>query len=162
GILLRPAPEERPGPQALADSRRAADRDHHLDRTHLPPSSPTGSPGPIDPHRVRDHHEPDRQPGGLTPADTYPRISPYPRWPVSSACRPRSSAALTSAGTNPPSPVSSTFPASICSNRASSCPEAFNCSTRSWPVGSSGFFSSVMVMILTVPLGTAYTDHLTR
>uniref|UniRef100_UPI00262977A6 integrase core domain-containing protein n=1 Tax=uncultured Micrococcus sp. TaxID=114051 RepID=UPI00262977A6 len=24
------------------------------------------------------------------------------------------------------------------------------------------FFSSVMVMILTVPLGTAYTDHLTR
>src|SRR5699024_5973300 len=86
----------------------------------------------------------------------------YPRWPVSSACRPRSSAALTSAGTNPPSPVSSTFPASICSNRASSCPEAFNCSTRSWPVGSSGFFSSVMVMILTVPLGTAYTDHLTR
>ncbi|MBU8794664.1 hypothetical protein, partial [Micrococcus luteus] len=25
-----------------------------------------------------------------------------------------------------------------------------------------GFFSSIMVMILTVPLGTAYTDHLTR
>ncbi|MEB2538417.1 cation transporter, partial [Micrococcus luteus] len=24
------------------------------------------------------------------------------------------------------------------------------------------FFSSIMVMILTVPLGTAYTDHLTR
>src|SRR5699024_8372058 len=72
------------------------------------------------------------------------------------------SAALTSAGTNPPSPVSSTFPASICSKRASSCPEAFNCSTRSWPVGSSCLFSSVMVMILTVPLGTAYTDHLTR
>ncbi|MGW9716953.1 hypothetical protein, partial [Micrococcus aloeverae] len=30
------------------------------------------------------------------------------------------------------------------------------------PEGSPGFFSSVMVMILTVPLGTAYTDHLTR
>src|SRR5699024_5790942 len=86
----------------------------------------------------------------------------YPRWPVSSACRPRSSAALTSAGTNPPSPVSSTFPASICSKRASSCPEAFSCSTKSWPVGSSGFFSSVMVMLLTVPPSTAYTDLLTR
>src|SRR5699024_9907693 len=86
----------------------------------------------------------------------------YPRWPVSSACSPRSSAALTSAGTNPPSPVSSTFPASICSKRASSCPEAFSCSTKSWPDGSPCFFSSVMVMILTVPLGTAYTDHLTR
>ncbi|WP_336649314.1 hypothetical protein, partial [Micrococcus luteus] len=36
------------------------------------------------------------------------------------------------------------------------------CSTRSWPEGSPGFFSSIMVMILTVPLGTAYTDHLTR
>lgn len=32
-----------------------------------PPTSPTG---PIDPHRLRDHHEPDRQPGGITPADT--------------------------------------------------------------------------------------------
>ncbi|MFP5199875.1 hypothetical protein, partial [Micrococcus luteus] len=41
-------------------------------------------------------------------------------------------------------------------------PEAFSCSTRSWPEGSPGFFSSIMVMILTVPLGTAYTDHLTR
>src|SRR5699024_6392821 len=70
GILLRATPEERPRPQAMADSRRAADRDHHLDREDLPPTTPTGPPGPIDPHRVRDHHEPDRQPGGLTPADT--------------------------------------------------------------------------------------------
>lgn len=43
--------------------------DHHLDRTHLPPSSPAGSPGSIDPDRVRDHYEPDCQYGGLTPAD---------------------------------------------------------------------------------------------
>ncbi|MGP5292621.1 integrase core domain-containing protein [Brachybacterium tyrofermentans] len=30
----------------------------------------------MDPHRVRDHHGPDRQPGGLTAAVTCSRISP--------------------------------------------------------------------------------------
>src|SRR5699024_9282062 len=37
----------------------------------------------------------------------------YPRWSVSSACKPRSSAALINAGTMPPSPVSCTSPESI-------------------------------------------------
>ncbi len=42
GVLLRSAAEERPGPQEVADSRRAADRDHHLDRADLlPPTPPT-------------------------------------------------------------------------------------------------------------------------
>src|SRR5690625_7481827 len=58
--------EERPGPTPLADPRGAADRDHHLDREDLSPSAPAGSPGSIDPHRIRHHHEPGRT-RGLTP-----------------------------------------------------------------------------------------------
>src|SRR5690606_34398556 len=56
----------------------APDRDHHLDRADLSPPPPAGQSGPIDLHRVRDHHEPDRQPGGLNPAVTCSRISPPP------------------------------------------------------------------------------------
>src|SRR5699024_10788901 len=78
GIVLRAAPEERPGPQAPADPRRAPHRDHHWghlplageDREDLSPTPPAGSPGPIDPHRIRDHHEPGRGPRGLTPTVT--------------------------------------------------------------------------------------------
>src|SRR5699024_10707471 len=67
GVLLRTAPEERPGPEAVADPRRAPDRDRHLDRTQVSPPPTTGPSGSIDPHRIRDHHEPGREPRGLTP-----------------------------------------------------------------------------------------------
>src|SRR5699024_10676255 len=67
GVLLRTAPEERPGPEAVADPRRAPDRDRHLDRTQVSPPPSTGPSGSIDPHRIRDHHEPGREPRGLTP-----------------------------------------------------------------------------------------------
>src|SRR5699024_9427945 len=67
GVLLRASPEERPGSQALEDPRRAADRHHHLDREDLPPTTPAGPPGSIDPHRIRDHHEPRRGTRGLRP-----------------------------------------------------------------------------------------------
>lgn len=40
-------------------------RHHHLDRTHLPPTTTTGPPRPIDPCRIRDHHDP-RRTGGVT------------------------------------------------------------------------------------------------
>ena len=53
-----PAAEERPRSAHLDDSRRAANRDRHLDRTHLPPPTTTEPPRPIDPHRIRDHHDP--------------------------------------------------------------------------------------------------------
>ncbi len=49
GVLLRAAAEERPEPQTVAHSRGAPDRDHHLDRTNLPPPPPAGQPGPVDP-----------------------------------------------------------------------------------------------------------------
>src|SRR5699024_1108977 len=67
GVLLPTAPEERPGPEAVADPRRAPDRDRHLDRTQVSPPPSTGPSGSIDPHRIRDHHEPGREPRGLTP-----------------------------------------------------------------------------------------------
>jgi transposase InsO family protein len=50
--------KERPGPSTLGDAPAAQDRDRHLDRTHLPPPTPTTTPRPIDPHRIRDHHDP--------------------------------------------------------------------------------------------------------
>jgi putative transposase len=44
--------------RSWGNPRRPAHRDHHLDQTHLPPP-PTPSPSrPIDPHRIRDHHDP--------------------------------------------------------------------------------------------------------
>src|SRR5699024_8753262 len=51
----------------VADPRRAPDRDRHLDRTQVSPPPSTGPSGSIDPHRIRDHHEPGREPRGLTP-----------------------------------------------------------------------------------------------
>ena len=52
-----PAAEERPRPPHLGHPRGAADRDRDLDRADLPPPPPTGRSRPIDPHRVRDHHD---------------------------------------------------------------------------------------------------------
>jgi hypothetical protein len=47
----------------------------HLDRTDLPPSKTPSRPWPIDSHRIRDHHDPDRSTSGLTPV-TYPCSRP--------------------------------------------------------------------------------------
>src|SRR5690606_23949647 len=59
GVLLRPAPEERPEPPTpLGDPRRAPHRDRHLDRTHLPPPPTPTRPRPLDPHRIRNDHDP--------------------------------------------------------------------------------------------------------
>ena len=60
----------------LGHPRRAADRDRHLDRTDLPPPPPAGRPRPIDPHRVRDHHDHTSRSGCLTQPVTYPCSSP--------------------------------------------------------------------------------------
>ncbi|MDT5015999.1 MAG: putative transposase [Mycobacterium sp.] len=57
GVLLRAPAEERPQPTNLGHPRRAPDRDRDLDRTDLPPTPQTRRPRPIDPHRVRDHHD---------------------------------------------------------------------------------------------------------
>ena len=46
-----------------------------IERT-LPPSPPTSSPQPIDAHRIRDDHDPDRRPSGLTHLVTESRSSP--------------------------------------------------------------------------------------
>src|SRR5699024_477547 len=80
GVLLFAAPEERPGPQALADPRGAPDRDHYLDRADLSPPPQAGPPGPIDPHRIRDHHEPGREPRGLTPQLSPDRAAVPTEW----------------------------------------------------------------------------------
>ena len=55
GIVPLALAEERPRPQALADPRRAALRDHPLDRAHLQPSSPSTSTREAHPRRVRTH-----------------------------------------------------------------------------------------------------------
>src|SRR5690606_22129268 len=49
----------------MGHTRRAPHRDRDLDRTHLPPTPQTSPPRPLDPHRIRNHHEPHRHPGGL-------------------------------------------------------------------------------------------------
>src|SRR5699024_5667452 len=132
GVLLFAAPEERPGPQALADPRGAPDRDHYLDRADLSPPPQAGPPGPIDPHRIRDHHEPGREPRGLTPQLSPDRaavpvahdidacmnriaravIGAYPPGPPASCCAPstygrtRRSYAANAAAWSLPSPSS--------------------------------------------------------
>ena len=57
--------KERSRPAAMDHSWRRTHRDHHLDRTHLPPPSTPTHPRTIDPHRLRGHHDPHPQ-GGLT------------------------------------------------------------------------------------------------
>jgi putative transposase len=66
GELLLPAPEERPEPAHVDHPRRAPDGDRHLDRTHLAPTPAPRRTGPVDPHRVRDHHDHDSQSGCVT------------------------------------------------------------------------------------------------
>ncbi len=59
GIVLRVPAEKRPQPPpSLGHPRSVADRDRHLDRTGRPQSTPTSTPRPVDPDRVRDHHDP--------------------------------------------------------------------------------------------------------
>src|SRR5664280_347821 len=70
------APEEGPQPAALEQPPRVADRDHHLDRTHLPPPPTTTPTRPIDSHRIRDHHDHTGHPGRLTQPVTKTCSSP--------------------------------------------------------------------------------------
>jgi putative transposase len=51
-IVLRPAPEERPGPATLGHPSRATPGDCDLDRTHLPPPTPASPPRAAHPDRV--------------------------------------------------------------------------------------------------------------
>ena len=44
--------------RTLGHPRRTPHRDRHLDRTDLPPPPTTTRPRPVDPHRIRDHHDP--------------------------------------------------------------------------------------------------------
>jgi len=53
GVLLQPAPEERPQQAPLDLTRRAAQRHRVLDRTHLQPSTPTTLPRPAHTCRIR-------------------------------------------------------------------------------------------------------------
>ena len=52
GVLLRPAPEERPEHPPLGHPRPAAPGHRDLDRTHLPPPASATSPRPAHPGRV--------------------------------------------------------------------------------------------------------------
>jgi excisionase family DNA binding protein len=76
GILLRTPPKERPRPAPLDHPPRTPAGDHHLDRTHLPPPTPTSQPRPIDPHRIRNHHDHTGHPSHLTQPVTQRCISP--------------------------------------------------------------------------------------
>ncbi len=76
GELLQPAPEERPGPPPLGHPRRVTYRDRHLDRTHLPPAPPPGCPRPVDPDRIRSHHDLTGQSGRVNETVTYPCSRP--------------------------------------------------------------------------------------
>src|SRR5690606_25398422 len=76
GELLQPAAEERAQPPHLDHPRRTADRDRHLDRTDLPPATPASLSRPIDPDRVRGHHEHASRPGCVTTTVTYPCSRP--------------------------------------------------------------------------------------
>ena len=75
----RAAPDQTapPGPPPLGHPTAVADRDHHLDRTDLPPTTPTSPPRPIDPHGVRDHHGHHRGACRLTTTVTYMCSSPH-------------------------------------------------------------------------------------
>src|SRR6185503_16793492 len=52
------------------------DRDRHLDRTHLPPSSPPGHARPVDPDRIRSDHDHTGQSGRVTETVTFPCSRP--------------------------------------------------------------------------------------
>jgi putative transposase len=52
GIVLLAAAKERPRPETLDDTRRAPHRDHRLDRTHLPPPTPSTRARKTHTHRI--------------------------------------------------------------------------------------------------------------
>src|SRR6185503_20137312 len=79
GELLLAAAEQRPQPPAMAHPRTAPDRDRDLDRADLPSAPPPDCTRPIDPHRIRDDHDPNRHPSGLTEPVTYPCSRPFNR-----------------------------------------------------------------------------------
>ena len=58
-------------------TRRTADRDHQLDRAHLPPPPPPATTRTVDPHRIRDDHEHTRGASRLTTAVTYSGSRPF-------------------------------------------------------------------------------------
>lgn len=66
GVILRATATQRPRPLAVGHPRTTPDRDRHLDRTDLPPQTPPSPPRPIDPDRIRDHHQ-HRRNRGMTP-----------------------------------------------------------------------------------------------
>ena len=74
--FFAPAAEERPRPPHLGHPPRAADRDRDLDRTDLPPPPTPRRPRPIDPYRVRDHHDHTSHSGRVTQPVTYRCSSP--------------------------------------------------------------------------------------
>src|SRR5947207_11999242 len=57
GIVLRPAPEERPGPPALVNQGGTAPGHHYLDRAHLPPTAASAPARPPHTHRIRDNQQ---------------------------------------------------------------------------------------------------------
>jgi hypothetical protein len=77
--FFQPAAEERPEPTVLGHPRGAPDRDRDLDRQGLSPPPQAGLTGPIDPHRVRDHHDRASHSGCVTEPVTRScsRPSPY-------------------------------------------------------------------------------------
>ena len=80
-LLCLDAADPVPGASVLLNGasghpRRAPHRDRHLDRTHLPPPPQAGRPRPIDPHRVRDHHDHTSHTGCLTQPVIYGCSSP--------------------------------------------------------------------------------------
>lgn len=76
GQLLQPAAEERPRPPDLGHPRTPAHRDRHSDRADLPPPPTPSRPRPMDPDRVRDHHDHTGHQGRLTATATYPSSRP--------------------------------------------------------------------------------------
>src|SRR6476620_10199029 len=63
----------------MGHPRRTADRDRHLDRTHLPPSPTPGRARPVDPDRIRSNYDHTGQSSRVTQTVTYrcsrPRVS---------------------------------------------------------------------------------------
>lgn len=51
---------------SMGHTRRTPYRDRDLDRTHLPPPPTPRPTRPIDPNRIRNHHDTNRRNGGLT------------------------------------------------------------------------------------------------
>src|SRR5690606_5286207 len=65
GELLLHVADQRARLASLGNARRAAARNHPLDRSDLPPASPPTQVGEVDPGGVRRHHETGRRSGGI-------------------------------------------------------------------------------------------------